>query len=244
MSLETASYIHQLNSSNPSGADRLKEGDDHIRLIKAALKATFPGLTGPLDPSVTHAFLNGIAGQLVPRGVITLFAGETAPAGWAFCDGAEALLSDGTGKITTPDLRGRVPVGANAEHTLGSLFGQTSKTVTSEVAGGHGHTVTIPGHTHATTDLKGTAQSSQANTTFNFGIKTETAGGGTGKTVLAQGPAPSITDNGHTHSVVISGALGSTTDATVKASDVEGHAHKVTIDTTQPSIAVNFIIKV
>lgn len=51
MFLEGAEYVHQLNTSNPSGAGRLKGGDDHIRLLKALLENTFPGLTGPLDPS-------------------------------------------------------------------------------------------------------------------------------------------------------------------------------------------------
>lgn len=47
MPLEAATYIEDLNASNPPGSDQLKQADDHIRLIKAALKATFPTLSAP-----------------------------------------------------------------------------------------------------------------------------------------------------------------------------------------------------
>ncbi len=46
MGLEAATYIEDLNSANPLFNDGKVEGDDHIRLIKAALKATLPGLAG------------------------------------------------------------------------------------------------------------------------------------------------------------------------------------------------------
>lgn len=45
MGLETATYLDDLNSANPVGAtDKVREGDDHIRLVKAVLKATFPSV--------------------------------------------------------------------------------------------------------------------------------------------------------------------------------------------------------
>lgn len=46
MSLEAASFLNDLNTSNPDGADSKDQGDDHIRLLKTVLKATFPGLAG------------------------------------------------------------------------------------------------------------------------------------------------------------------------------------------------------
>lgn len=56
MSVESANYINQLNSSYPAATDGLKEGDDHIRLIKSVLQNTFPNLTGPVTK--TQADLN------------------------------------------------------------------------------------------------------------------------------------------------------------------------------------------
>lgn len=46
MTVESATYLNDLNSSLPSGADTKNEGDNHITLIKAVLKATFPNLAG------------------------------------------------------------------------------------------------------------------------------------------------------------------------------------------------------
>lgn len=62
MGLETATYIADLNSSNPVGAsDNVSQGDDHIRLIKATLLATFPNFTGEAVTK-TEAELNEATG--------------------------------------------------------------------------------------------------------------------------------------------------------------------------------------
>jgi hypothetical protein len=42
MGLETATYISQLVTSNPTGADKKLQGDDHLRLLKSVLQSTFP----------------------------------------------------------------------------------------------------------------------------------------------------------------------------------------------------------
>ncbi len=46
MPLENASSIAQLDSTWPLGLDSAARGDDHIRLLKAVLKAQFPGKDG------------------------------------------------------------------------------------------------------------------------------------------------------------------------------------------------------
>jgi hypothetical protein len=46
MGLETATYIGELVGTNPVTSDNRSEGDDHIRLLKLALQATFPGMAG------------------------------------------------------------------------------------------------------------------------------------------------------------------------------------------------------
>lgn len=45
MPIEVATYLSSLNSSNPAGSDAKSQGDDHIRLLKAVLKSTFPNAT-------------------------------------------------------------------------------------------------------------------------------------------------------------------------------------------------------
>lgn len=46
MGLEVASFINDLVSANPAGGDGKSQGDDHIRLIKTVLLATFPLAVG------------------------------------------------------------------------------------------------------------------------------------------------------------------------------------------------------
>lgn len=42
MTIESATYINDLISSYPAGTDAKSQGDDHLRLLKAVLRATFP----------------------------------------------------------------------------------------------------------------------------------------------------------------------------------------------------------
>lgn len=48
MTIEASQFINQLNPSFPRSTDLLKEGDDHIRMIKASLQRTFPNFTGSI----------------------------------------------------------------------------------------------------------------------------------------------------------------------------------------------------
>lgn len=48
MGLESATYINDLDATNPAAGDQASQGDDHIRLIKAVLKTTFPSLGAPI----------------------------------------------------------------------------------------------------------------------------------------------------------------------------------------------------
>jgi len=58
MPLESATTINQLVSTNPAGTDDTSRGDDHIRLLKSVLLATFPGIEGAV--TATHVQLNQI----------------------------------------------------------------------------------------------------------------------------------------------------------------------------------------
>lgn len=60
MALESATYIDGLVSANPTGADAKSTADDHLRLIKSTVKATFPNITGAVTP--THTELNFVDG--------------------------------------------------------------------------------------------------------------------------------------------------------------------------------------
>lgn len=51
MGLETATYVDSLVVSNPDGADAGSTADDHLRLIKACLKRSFPMIGGAVSAS-------------------------------------------------------------------------------------------------------------------------------------------------------------------------------------------------
>ena len=60
MALETGTYISDLVATNPAAGDAASAGDDHLRLIKATILATFPNVTGAL--TATHTELNYVDG--------------------------------------------------------------------------------------------------------------------------------------------------------------------------------------
>jgi hypothetical protein len=123
MALETASYIAQLVPTNPLSTDSVSQSDDHMRLIKAALKNTFPNLDGPV--TLSPAQMN----YPVPQGVIVLWSGAVSavPAGYAICDGTQG----------TPDLRDKFVIGAGGAYAKGAVGGSA----TTGVAGSHTHTI-------------------------------------------------------------------------------------------------------
>ena len=87
MALESGTFINALNVSNPTNTDSVSEADNHIRLIKSTIKATFPNLTAAV--TLTAAEINALqglqslVGQLTaPAGTRMLFQQATAPTGW------------------------------------------------------------------------------------------------------------------------------------------------------------------
>jgi hypothetical protein len=76
MTVEAATLINTLDATYPASGDDRNEGDNHLRLIKSAVKATFPNITGAV--SSTHTELNLLTGVTgVPRtSTSTPIAGE------------------------------------------------------------------------------------------------------------------------------------------------------------------------
>jgi microcystin-dependent protein len=146
---------------------------------------------------------------------IIMFAGNFAPANWAFCQGQlmsiaqnTALFSllgttyggDGQTTFALPDFRGRIPVGSGSgalgSFTLGEIAGSPSVTVTN---------ASMPSHTHpvGAASLKASSQSGNlatpignafATTNNNFYAPVATAndffGGATGTAGIAGGSQP------------------------------------------------------
>lgn len=213
MAIESATYISDLNISNPPGSDPLGQADDHLRLIKSALKSTFPNINAACN--ATPLQLNQ---YFVPQGAILMWSGSIAsiPTGWALCNGGTYAKSDGSGNVTVPDLRDRFLVGAGSTYAVAATGGAVSNTptitVTNEAialttaqlpAHNHSASVSDPGHSHGVND-PGHSHGTRAFATnsggggFYFGsgagdYSSGTFGAGTGIWLSASGTNISVT---------------------------------------------------
>lgn len=133
MALETGTYINSLVSTNPTATDSVAQADDHIRLIKSTVKATFPNLTGAMNLTQTEA--NILDGATLSTAELNTLTGITSTA-------AELNILDGctvtaanlnvlsgitdvnqiteVSADTTPTLGGSLAAGANDINFTGS----------------------------------------------------------------------------------------------------------------------------
>ena len=146
MAVENPVYINEFNEAWPDGLDSKSQGDDHIRNIKAAIKRTFPKITGPSN--VTQSDLNKLitAGTTNVPGMVMMWPYElgSIPAGWKVCNGVGAIS---TGR-PVPNLIDRFVVGAGSSYAIQQTGGNAFITPTGAVAG---HALTeaqMPSHTH------------------------------------------------------------------------------------------------
>lgn len=229
MPLENAQYIHQLEAANPAGSDQLAQGDDHLRMIKAVLKSTFPNIQGPVTK--TEDELNS-TGFSMPIGVITAWYGNSGsvPAGWAICNGQIVARTDGEGDIATPDLRDRTVVGAGVLAAQGTAVGAVLSSVNTGTAGAHTHTISGGEHTHivnvSDTQTGGSITTTQDPVDGSGGFNTITG------VTFSPGPA-------HRHTATAEAAPHSHT-----VSEQGAHAHSVSVSTVQPSMGLHWIMKV
>lgn len=202
MALEQATFINQLVSFNPQATDTVAQADDHIRLIKSTIKATFPNITGPVTR--TQDQLN----NPLPAGVIVMWSGSlaTIPAGWFLCDGANG----------TPNLRDRFVVGAGSTYAVGNAGGAATVTLseaqipnhnhvitaTADSAGTHTHSISDPGHAHAYNQASGQAAESGTGfvgySGFDSLSSTTSAAAATGISITSAGA--------HTHTITATSA--------------------------------------
>lgn len=111
MTLETANYIADLNASYPESASGVAGGDDHLRLMKAVLLASFPSIDGAVTLTDTElnllsgltaaaAELNKLAGFTGNVGTVTSITGGTGLTGGAITTtGTLAIDKASTGEV-------------------------------------------------------------------------------------------------------------------------------------------------
>ena len=139
MTVESASYISQLNTANPGASDNISEGDDHLRLIKTVLKTQFPN-TGTAAVTQTSAQMNKLGFE---TGTVTMYASNSIPTtatisginDWLICDGTAyststyaalyAVIGTVYGTVGSdfkvPDFRTYFPVGVGSGFSLGTV---------------------------------------------------------------------------------------------------------------------------
>ena len=192
MALESGTYIDSLNAANPVATDGLAQADDHLRLIKSTIKATFPNITGAM--TATHTILNGIDGRVTAlegklvaaSGTKMLFQQSAAPTGWT----KDTTHNDKAIRVVT----GTASTGGSVAFTTAFASQTPAGTISNSVSGSTAsHTLTtsqIPAHSHSmgsntrvqlgydngTAYAGKTTSGSNANITYS----TQNTGGGQG----------------------------------------------------------------
>lgn len=262
MPLETAQYIHQLEPANPPATDLISQADDHIRMVKAVLQATFPNVEGPV--TLTHGQLNASYNQ-IPVGLISAWYGSAAsvPAGWAICDGGTYARSDGSGNIVTPNLVDRAIIGAGTTAPQGQQVGSATSSANTGSSGSHSHTISGGAHSHAGSALGHAlveseipahrhliaAVAGQTDTSIDnqaSAVATRTLGGDSDYRLTKSTNDASVglsspvgSGTAHSHSLQIESATHTHT-----ASAEGSHQHTVTVSTIQPSLGLHYIMKI
>lgn len=173
MGLESATYISQLDTLWPLGGDPVNKGDDHVRLLKAVLKAQFPNFTAAAA-NITITELNLLVGLTANFSELNQLDGATVnstkinrlnsisgngaldafPAGTKMLFQQTSAPTGWTKEVTYNDRALRIVSGAagsGGSSPFSTVFGKTATdghSLSIAEMPVHSHTVTDPGHGH------------------------------------------------------------------------------------------------
>ena len=91
--------------------------------------------------------------KCLPTGSIIMWNGEVIPYGWGLCNGNTYQKINGTGPITSPDLRGKFVLSYGqgelnfSNNTIGATGGAQTVTLTTDQIPAHSHTSNATGTT-------------------------------------------------------------------------------------------------
>ena len=131
MGLETGTFIDSLNSSNPAAGDPVNEGDDHIRLVKSTVKATFPNISGAVTSTHTELnLLDGVTANTTELNYVDITTLGTAQA-------SKAVTADANKDITgirNLTVSGTLTIGSDTATTLQAVYPVGSIYINASVA--------------------------------------------------------------------------------------------------------------
>lgn len=250
MALESAGYISALVSANPTASDGLSQGDDHLRLLKSTLLATFPNFTAAAL-AATQAMLDAAAN---PTGKMAPFVAVTADPGWLRLNGGTFAYTDhpalgtmlgfSSGTCTLPNLEdtGRfvrsVTSGLAAGAYQANALKSHTHTGTSDVAGAdHTHSGTTNGrsadHSHAYSGTTGgESQTHTHSSTITQNTGAGNAGNGTSIANVATSTGPNSVDHTHGYSGTTGGESADHSHTFTSAGMSANHTHTFTTGVT------------
>lgn len=170
----------------------------------------------------------------MPIGGIIMWSGavDAVPTGWGLCNGSEYDLSNGTGKITAPDLRNRFIVGAGDEYTVGVTGGEKTHILTEAEMPSHSHNVSISGGAHSH------SASSNSAGDHSHGGSTSSDGGHT-HSYYSPGPSINLTSGSGiqaagTFMAGTTGSAGSHSHS-ISTGSAGSHSHGISINSASHS---------
>lgn len=215
MTVESVTYISDLNPSYPAAGDDKREGDDHIRNGKTALRNTFPNVTGAVTPTHTTLNLVGVtqaqsSNDTSPASTAFVHTAVTAAAVAATIptvigDAGQLMGTDGTTPDWTDSIKAtvmRFVDGTDATKKLAfglsGLTTATTRTVTIPDKSGT-MAMTSDGATQAQMEAASasTVFATPGNVNWHPGVaKVWIKAAGDGTSILASHNVTSITDTG------------------------------------------------
>jgi microcystin-dependent protein len=179
---------------------------------------------------------------VTPAGVIAMYGGSSAPAGWLLCDGSAVSrvtyadlftaigtaygAGDGVTTFAVPDLRGRFGVGKDSGTfaSLGGSGGAETVTLTAAQSG-------APAHNHSVSTVVVGSGGSHSHTEAGTSGLTGVSGGSS--TTVPHSAVSTSTGSVAAHSHGLAGSVANNTTAAAASSHTN----------LPPYLTVNFIIK-
>lgn len=106
------------------------DGTVHASTFELDSLPDFTSMGNEFDSNFRAAIMK----HALPEGAVIMWAGTTVPNGYAWCSGATYTAKNGSA-IVSPDLRGRVPLGAASGAQAPNIGGTTIQTTPLQVGG-------------------------------------------------------------------------------------------------------------